>query len=213
MGWKALDWCCLYCFTRNSLVALLEALCARNVYTYLHVYICTAQWMVSRSRRASWGLATHVKMYTYTYIYVFVCIYVHDDVPVHASIFMYLYSSMDNNKSCWALWGLAINMSVQVFAKLEKACSNICTAQWMVSKSCWALLGLAISVQVSMNLKRRPVLFVTELLSFVGSMIMMMILFRYTGSRFIYVSIYELEQACSKTRVIVLSRELYGRYM
>ena len=34
-----IDWCCFYYFLRNSLVALLEALFARNVYRYICVYI------------------------------------------------------------------------------------------------------------------------------------------------------------------------------
>jgi len=36
-AWVCIDSCCLYYFVRNSLVALLEALCAQNVY--MHAYL------------------------------------------------------------------------------------------------------------------------------------------------------------------------------
>ena len=52
-----IDWCCFYYFARNSLVALLEALCAR-IFSFRFVNIGFCFW----------------KIYVYIYIYIYICV-------------------------------------------------------------------------------------------------------------------------------------------
>jgi hypothetical protein len=35
---RHIDWCCFYYIVRNSLVSLLEALCARNIHNFLYLH-------------------------------------------------------------------------------------------------------------------------------------------------------------------------------
>ena len=51
-----IDRCCFYYFVRNSLVALLEALCARIPFF----------------RFVNTGFYIHVYMYIYTYMYIYI---------------------------------------------------------------------------------------------------------------------------------------------
>ena len=40
LNFKHIDWCCFYYFVRNSLVVLLEALCATSIYLPLNTWPC-----------------------------------------------------------------------------------------------------------------------------------------------------------------------------
>jgi len=55
-----IDWCCFYYFVRNSLLALLQALCAR-IFSFRFVNIGFCLWK---------------NKYIYIYVYTYICVYV-----------------------------------------------------------------------------------------------------------------------------------------
>ena len=54
-----IDWCCFYYFVKNSLIALLEALCTRKVYACVYMSIYTTFHMKDTPRTRDMWL-THV---------------------------------------------------------------------------------------------------------------------------------------------------------
>ena len=57
------DWCCFYYFVRNSLVALLEALCALYTCTHVHAHVHILVHVHTR---------THTHLHTHTHAHTFV---------------------------------------------------------------------------------------------------------------------------------------------
>ena len=73
-----IDWCCFYYFARNSLVALLEALCAW-VYICVCVCVCVCAYTyvhLCKHKYVCIYIYIYVYIYTYVYIYMYVCVYI-----------------------------------------------------------------------------------------------------------------------------------------
>jgi len=82
-------WCCFYYFVTNSLVALLETLCAlqvaRHCYLYVYIYMSVCTYVCTY-------IYIYMNTYTHTYIYTHMNMYIyHKYNNIYTYIYMYMY--------------------------------------------------------------------------------------------------------------------------